>query len=139
MIERHYFGNDLIKSFDFTFGFCIPGSSNTWDAVYDVPALDGETIDRMIGQPYLTESDSFYFVDDMLIMHNKASYRYVREDCSESKRSYESKFESKGRDMKDITQAMSQAKCSTSYVEQAETKTGAKEMPEYKWSKETDY
>lgn len=54
MIERHYFRNQvrlffasfasliirqLVKSFDFEFGFCIPGSVNTWDAVYSVPAL----------------------------------------------------------------------------------------------------
>ena len=29
----------LIKSFDFEFGFCIPGSVNTWDAVYSLPAM----------------------------------------------------------------------------------------------------
>jgi hypothetical protein len=61
MIERHYFRNkvflsserwthftdsifseQLVKSFDFEFGFCIPGSVNTWDAVYSVPALSDE-------------------------------------------------------------------------------------------------
>jgi hypothetical protein len=39
MIERHYFRGELIKSFDFEFGFCIPNSTNTWNAVYDVPPL----------------------------------------------------------------------------------------------------
>jgi len=29
----------------------------------------------MIENPYETKSDSFYFVNDKLIMHNKASYR----------------------------------------------------------------
>ena len=42
MIERHYFGNQLIKSYDFTFGFCIPGSTNTWEAVYAMPPLDSD-------------------------------------------------------------------------------------------------
>jgi hypothetical protein len=84
----------LIKSFDFKFGFCIPGSTNTWDAVYDVPPLDedlGELsydfetpvpylillylVNEIIDNPYETKSDSFYFVNDKLIMHNKASYR----------------------------------------------------------------
>ena len=49
MIERHYFGNELIKSFDFNFGFCIPGSTNTWEAVYALPPLDsamGECVGR---------------------------------------------------------------------------------------------
>ena len=30
MIERHYFRDKLIKSYDFSFGFCIPGSVNCW-------------------------------------------------------------------------------------------------------------
>eukprot|EP00904_Undaria_pinnatifida_P000989 jgi/Undpi1/10891/HiC_scaffold_3.g01417.m1 len=42
MVERHYFRNKLVKSYDFNFGFCIPGSTNTWDAVYQVPALDDD-------------------------------------------------------------------------------------------------
>ena len=39
MIERHYFKGQLVKSFDFKFGFCIPGSTNNWDAIYDMPPL----------------------------------------------------------------------------------------------------
>lgn len=95
----------LVKSFDFTFGFCIPGSTNTWDSVYDLPPLSDElsksfvrvyalrrwsvtlptvilflclcavVVNEMIEHPYETKSDSFYFVNDKLIMHNKASYR----------------------------------------------------------------
>ncbi len=30
----------------------------------------------MIDNAYETRSDSFYFVDDRLIMHNKADYAY---------------------------------------------------------------
>ena len=30
----------------------------------------------MIENPYETKSDSFYFVGDKLIMHNKAEYAY---------------------------------------------------------------
>ena len=30
----------------------------------------------MIDHPYDTRSDSFYFVEDELIMHNKADYAY---------------------------------------------------------------
>lgn len=40
MIERHYFRGTLVKSYDFEFGFCIPGSTNTWDAEYEMPPLD---------------------------------------------------------------------------------------------------
>ncbi|KAJ3191950.1 hypothetical protein HK101_007248 [Irineochytrium annulatum] len=77
MIERHYFKNKLLKSFDFSFGFCIPNSLNTWESVYTVPALDKATIAEMVKNPGKTVSDSFYFVDDKLVMHNKASYTYV--------------------------------------------------------------
>ena len=31
MIERHYFRDILIRSYDFSFGFCIPNSTNTWE------------------------------------------------------------------------------------------------------------
>ena len=77
MIERHYFRNRLVKNFEFDFGFCIPNSRNTWNAVYDVPALDEDLVAEMLANPYETKSDSFYFVDNKLIMHNKAEYRYT--------------------------------------------------------------
>jgi hypothetical protein len=31
--------DQLVKSFDFSFGFCIPGSVNTWESVYSLPPL----------------------------------------------------------------------------------------------------
>ena len=34
----------------------------------------------MVDNPYETRSDSFYFVNDRLIMHNKAQYRYIDVD-----------------------------------------------------------
>jgi len=40
MIERHYFQGQLVKSYDFTFGYCIPGSTNEWEAVYAVPGIE---------------------------------------------------------------------------------------------------
>eukprot|EP00998_Keelungia_sp_KM082_P008499 NODE_4687_length_760_cov_67.259084_g4664_i0.p1 GENE.NODE_4687_length_760_cov_67.259084_g4664_i0~~NODE_4687_length_760_cov_67.259084_g4664_i0.p1 ORF type:complete len:194 (-),score=27.78 NODE_4687_length_760_cov_67.259084_g4664_i0:109-690(-) len=76
MIERHYFRDTLIKSFDFTFGFCIPGSTNSWEAIYDMPELDAALEAEIVANPYETVSDSFYFVNDELVMHNKASYAY---------------------------------------------------------------
>lgn len=145
MIERHYFRNQLLKSFDFHFGFCIPSSKNTCEHIYDFPPLSEElsawtglgggargasgappipvlpgslvpsvpgspggkargnrvagnwgclavlfsprppllmpgwvslAVSEMIRHPYETQSDSFYFVDDRLVMHNKADYSY---------------------------------------------------------------
>lgn len=34
------------------------------------------TVQEMIDHPFETKSDSFYFVDGKLIMHNKADYAY---------------------------------------------------------------
>jgi hypothetical protein len=43
MIERHYFGEKLLKNFDFNFGFCVPNSRNTVEHIYEFPALDKNT------------------------------------------------------------------------------------------------
>lgn len=76
MVERHYFKDKLLKSFDFEFGFLIPQSKNTMEHIYEFPELSSDEIKEMIEHPYETRSDSFYFVDDRLIMHNKADYSY---------------------------------------------------------------
>eukprot|EP01135_Chromosphaera_perkinsii_P006238 Nk52_evm1s468 gene=Nk52_evmTU1s468 len=39
MIERHYFKDKLIKSFDFNFPFCIPNSTNSCEHIYELPKL----------------------------------------------------------------------------------------------------
>ncbi|XP_034251982.1 protein unc-119 homolog [Thrips palmi] len=76
MIERHFFRDKLLKTFDFEFGFCIPFSTNTCEHIYEFPPLAPELIRDMINHPFETRSDSFYFVDNQLIMHNKADYAY---------------------------------------------------------------
>jgi len=77
MIERHYFNDILIKSFEFKFDFCIPNSVNTWESIYTIPEIEPELKKKMIAEPWHTRSDSFYFVGDKLIMHNKAIYNYA--------------------------------------------------------------
>jgi hypothetical protein len=77
MIERHYFRDQLQRSYDFTFGFCIPGSTNSWEAIYPLPELSGEMKDDMTSSPYEMRSDSFYFVDNKLVMHNKSAYCFA--------------------------------------------------------------
>ena len=76
IIERHYFNDLLIKSFEFKFDFCIPNSTNTWEYIYNIPDIDNDIKKQMIEQPWNTRSDSFYFVGDKLIIHNKALYNY---------------------------------------------------------------
>lgn len=77
MIERHYFRTTLLKSFDFNLEFCIPNTINSWEIIYDIPPLDPELEQELIANPWETKSDSFYFADGRLIMHNKAEYNYA--------------------------------------------------------------
>ena len=80
MIERHYFKNKLIKSFEFKCDFCIPNSINNWETIYNIPDIDEMTKKDMIESIWETKSDSFYFVDNKLIMHHKAEYNYSELD-----------------------------------------------------------
>ena len=84
MIERHYFRDQLIKSFDFAFGFCIPNSTNTWEAIYDMPTMSDALKADIVNHPFETRSDSFYFANGELIMHNKAEYAYNLVDVPHS-------------------------------------------------------
>ncbi|XP_058056581.1 protein unc-119 homolog [Anopheles bellator] len=76
MIERHFFKDRLLKTFDFEFGYCIPFSKNTCEHIYEFPAIPPDLVNEMIQHPFETRSDSFYFVDGCLVMHNKADYAY---------------------------------------------------------------
>jgi hypothetical protein len=42
MIERHFFRDQLIKSFDFDFGFCPPNTTNSIEHIYDMPEIDSK-------------------------------------------------------------------------------------------------
>mmetsp|Transcript_53163 Transcript_53163/g.95411 ORF Transcript_53163/g.95411 Transcript_53163/m.95411 type:complete len:189 (-) Transcript_53163:203-769(-) len=76
MIERHYFRDQLITSYDFTMPFVIPGTRNTWEMIYTKPLLSEEWKEALRSAPWEARSDSFYFVQDQLIMHNRAEYNY---------------------------------------------------------------
>ncbi|XP_035898330.1 protein unc-119 homolog [Anopheles stephensi] len=76
MIERHFFKDRLLKTFDFEFGYCIPFSKNTCEHIYEFPTIPPDLMNEMIQHPFETRSDSFYFVDGCLVMHNKADYAY---------------------------------------------------------------
>lgn len=76
LIERHYFKDKLVKSFEFKFDFCMPNSINEWETLYEIPELEPELKQKMIDFPWETRSDSFYFVEGKMIIHNKAIYNY---------------------------------------------------------------
>ena len=44
--------------------------------MFCLAAFPLHAVDDMVASPYDTVSDSFYFVDGKLVMHNKAYYRY---------------------------------------------------------------
>lgn len=48
MIERHYFRDTLLKSFDFEFGFCIPHSRNTCEHIYHIPSLSDDLSKKLL-------------------------------------------------------------------------------------------
>jgi hypothetical protein len=77
IIERHYFRDRLLESYEFTFPFCMPGSTNSWEKIYTLPDLPADLKKEMLSNPWETTSDTFYFVGDTLIMHNKAKYSYA--------------------------------------------------------------
>ncbi len=77
MIERHYFKGKVIKSYEFKFGFCMPNSTNSLEVIYDLPELSDEEKEDMIRSPWETKSDTFFFVNEQLIVHNRAEYNYA--------------------------------------------------------------
>ena len=76
MVERHYFRGKVIRSYEFMFGFVIPGSTNSWEFIYDLPELSYEEERAIIEAPWEVKSDSFFFADGELIIHNRAIYNY---------------------------------------------------------------
>ena len=77
MIERHYFRGQVIRSYEFKFGFVIPNSQNSWEFIYDLPLLDENLKSKIVQAPWEVKSDSFFFADGNLIIHNRAEYNYA--------------------------------------------------------------
>ena len=77
MVERHYFKGKVIKSYEFNFAFVIPNSHNSWEVIYDVPELTPAEKEEMIASPWETKSDTFFFVDNKIVIHNRAEYNYA--------------------------------------------------------------
>ena len=76
MVERHYFRGKVIRSYDFKFGFVIPNSVNSWEFIYDLPQLTPEEEKEIIEAPWEVMSDSFFFAEGKMIIHNRAVYNY---------------------------------------------------------------
>jgi hypothetical protein len=76
MVERHYFRGKVLREYSFKFGFIIPNSKNSWEFIYDLPELSEEEMKEIIEAPYEVKSDSFFFAEGKLIIHNRAEYNY---------------------------------------------------------------
>ena len=76
MVERHYFRGEVIRSYSFKFGFVIPNSNNSWEFIYDLPQFSPEKMQEIIDSPWEVKSDSFFFAEGKLIIHNRAIYNY---------------------------------------------------------------
>lgn len=77
MVERHYFRGRVLQEFSFKFGFVIPNSTNEWEFVYDLPDLSPAEMQEIIENPWEVKSDSFFFAEGRLMIHNRAEYNYA--------------------------------------------------------------
>ena len=76
MVERHYFRGRCIREFGFKFGFVIPNSTNSWEFIYDLPNLSDSEKQEICEAPWEVKSDSFYFANGNLMIHNRCEYNY---------------------------------------------------------------
>lgn len=77
LIENHYFKGERIALYEFELPFCAPNSKNSAEYVYEVPELDEGVVQEITTKKLSTHSDTFFFVDGELIMHNKAEYSFI--------------------------------------------------------------
>lgn len=49
-LSLHGLQGQVVRVYDFTFGFCIPNSINTWEAIYDVPQYTKREIDDYVSE-----------------------------------------------------------------------------------------
>ncbi|XP_067360298.1 protein unc-119 homolog B-like isoform X3 [Channa argus] len=54
----------------------VGATRNTCEHIYEFPQLSESLVRQMVECPCETRSDSFYFVENRLVMHNKADYAY---------------------------------------------------------------
>ena len=79
MIEKHYLQDQIIRQYEFDFGFCVPKTRTSAEFIYDLPRFEEEDMEYILVQPWLVTSDSFFFADQELIIHNKAAYDYTKQ------------------------------------------------------------
>ena len=74
LIERHYFRDLLLKSFDFEIGYCIPDTRNTCEHIYSLPELEPE-----MGRSEKADLNSSQKKVYVLILCSIAEFRCLRD------------------------------------------------------------
>ena len=77
MLERHYFRGKCIRSFEFDFNFVMPDTENSIEFIYDLPNFSPEEKAEIVASPWEVKSDTFFFAENKLIIHNRAEYNYA--------------------------------------------------------------
>ena len=77
MQERHYFRGRVIRDYSFEFGFVIPNSTNSWEFVYEMPDFTPEEKQEIVEAPWEVKSDTFFFANGKLMIHNRSEYNYA--------------------------------------------------------------
>ena len=76
IVDHFFYKDKIIKSFEFKFPFCAPNATNEWQYIYDFPKLEEDLKASMGSEPGSTRSETFFFVGNDLILHNKADYKF---------------------------------------------------------------
>ena len=80
-IERHYYSDQLLDTYSFKFPFFMPNSENNVEFIYNVPKLPVEITESIKnGKPFITESDTFVYVEEKLVIHRKSKFYYIKDD-----------------------------------------------------------
>jgi hypothetical protein len=66
-----------ISKLIFSLASCEPESVTNWDNIYEMPEIDNKILDDYQGvDPKDISSDTYFFVDGVMIIHNKSYYLY---------------------------------------------------------------
>ena len=79
MIENHYYDNKLIEQICQDFGFCMPYSENERDIIYKKNSQGFKNISKISGS-FEIKTDTFFFANDKLIIHNKTLFYFSQKE-----------------------------------------------------------
>ena len=48
MIEKHFLCDNVVREYEFDFGFCMPKSVNSVEFIYDLPRFDEAELEMIL-------------------------------------------------------------------------------------------